>query len=61
MNRRQLFAQQDQLTIALQALAVGPLLHFRGVLQRPFDRPEAHDQIFRALLPDPRRARNVIG
>ena len=46
--------------VVLEALAVSLALHFRGVLQRPFRRSESLDEVLRALLPDPRRARNVV-
>ena len=60
MNRRQLEAQQNLLAVILQALAIRLALHFSGVVQRALHRTEAHNQILRALIPNSRRARNIV-
>ncbi len=60
VDSRQLLTHQNPLAIILQAFPISPLSHFFRTFQQSVERPELLNQILRALVPDPRRARNIV-
>ena len=60
MNRNKFLRQQNILTIVLQRLAVGLLLHLISAIQRGLDRTKLLYQFHRTFVPDSRRTGDVV-
>src|SRR5204863_4936213 len=60
IDRRQFLTEQDAVPVVLQAFAIHLARDLTRAIQGGLKRSELLDEVFRALVTDTRRARNVV-